>query len=49
MARHVVDGGLYLGFLTLVFIYYGPVWIQGLELVWASLYQTSPKVAKQEG
>jgi hypothetical protein len=27
----------------------GPVWIQGLELVWASLCQTSPKVAKQEG
>jgi hypothetical protein len=27
---------------------YGPVWIQGLELVWASLCQTSLKVAKQE-
>jgi hypothetical protein len=27
----------------------GPVWIQGLELVWASLCQTSLKLAKQEG
>ena len=27
----------------------GPVWIHGLELVWASWSSTSPKVAKQKG
>ena len=29
--------------------YDGPIWIHGLELVWASWSSTSPKVAKQEG
>lgn len=37
MARHVVGGGLYIGFLTLVFIYYDSVLNLTFLYLWNSL------------